>query len=78
MFICACGCGTHVYSTRTGPGHGTAYFLPDGVYGSAASSGWCVVSGGVPGEGGGAMCAPLPQPVCGGGLYAGLPPQPGW
>ena len=22
MFICACGCGTHVYSTRTGPGHG--------------------------------------------------------
>ena len=21
MFICACGCGTHVYSTRTGPGH---------------------------------------------------------
>ena len=24
------------------------------------------------------MCAPLPQPVCGGGLYAGPPPQPGW
>ena len=22
VFICACGCGTHVYSTRTGPGHG--------------------------------------------------------
>ena len=22
MFICACGCGTHVYSTCTGPGHG--------------------------------------------------------
>ena len=24
------------------------------------------------------MCAPLPQPVCGGGLYAGPPPQPSW
>ena len=45
MFICACGCGTHVYSTRTGPGHGAAYSLPDGVYGSAASSGWCAVPG---------------------------------
>ena len=22
VFICACGCGTHVYSTRTGPWHG--------------------------------------------------------
>ena len=22
MFICACGCGTHVFSTCTGPGHG--------------------------------------------------------
>ena len=31
-----------------------------------------------PGEGGGAMCAPLLQPVCGGRLYAGPPPQPGW
>ena len=41
----ACECGTHVYSTRTGPGHGAAYSLPDGVYGSAASSGWCVVRG---------------------------------
>ena len=79
MFICACGCGTHVYSTRTGPEHGAAYSLPDGVYGSAASSGWCVVPGlEAGGRGGGAMCAPLPQPVCGGRLYAGPPPQPGW
>ena len=22
VFICACGCGTHMYSTRTRPGHG--------------------------------------------------------
>ena len=22
MLICVCGCGTHVYSTCTGPGHG--------------------------------------------------------
>ena len=22
MFICVCGCGTHVYSTCIGPGHG--------------------------------------------------------
>ena len=24
------------------------------------------------------MCAPLPQPVCGGRPYAGPPPQPSW
>ena len=41
MFIVACECGTRVYSTRTGPGHGcvfsvlcfaAAYFPPGGVY----------------------------------------------
>ena len=28
LFVCACECGTHVYSTRTGPGHGCV--LPTG------------------------------------------------
>ena len=30
MFICACWCGTHVYSTRTGPGHGLRTPYPKG------------------------------------------------
>ena len=27
MFIGACECGTRVYSTRTGPGHGRVFFV---------------------------------------------------
>ena len=78
MFICACGCGTHVYSTRTGSGCGAAYSLPDGVDGSAASSGWCVVPG-LEGGGRGRGDVRSPAPACvRREVYAGPPPQPGW
>ena len=45
---------------------------------SAASGRWGVVPGLETGGGGGAVCAPPPQPACGGGLYAGPPPQLDW
>ena len=85
VFICAYGCGTHVYSTRTGPGHGAAYSLPDGVYGSAASSGWCVVPGlEAGGRGRGDVHSPAPacvrreavrRPAAPAGLVSGAGPR---
>ena len=40
MFIYACECGTHVYSTLLGLGM-AAYFLPGGVYGQNLYWGLC-------------------------------------
>ena len=45
---------------------------------SAASGRWGVVPGLETVGGGEAVCAPPPQPACGGGLYAVLPPQLDW
>ena len=50
--------------TRTGSGHGAAYSLLDGVYGSAVSSGWCVVPGlEAGGRGRGDVRSPAPSCV---------------
>ena len=41
VFICACECGTHVYSTRTGPGHGCV--LPTGRCTARIHTGACAL-----------------------------------
>ena len=82
MFIRACGCGTHVYSTRTGPGHGLRTPYRTGCTAPRPLAGGVYCPGWKPGEGGrGDMRSPAPacvrrevvrRPAAPAGLVSGL------